>query len=48
MSWKTWKTQRITKHFAFEKEVTRIDKGGNEKVFTISYKINFIDSAGFS
>ena len=30
-----------------EKEVTNIDKDGNENVFTISYKINFIHSATF-
>ena len=30
-----------------EKEVTKIDKNGNESVFTISYKIKFIDSARF-
>ena len=28
-----------------EKEVTEIDKGGNESVVTISYKIKFFDSA---
>ena len=30
-----------------EKEVTKIDKDGNESVVTISYKIKFIDSARF-
>ena len=30
-----------------EKEVTNMDKDGNESVVTISYKINFIDSARF-
>ena len=30
-----------------EKEVTNIDKDGNESVVTISYKIKFIDSARF-
>ena len=30
-----------------EKEVTNIDKDGNESVATISYKIKFIDSARF-
>ena len=30
-----------------EKEVTNINKDGNESVVTISYKINFIDSARF-
>ena len=28
-----------------EKEVTKIDKYGNESVVTISYKLKFIDSA---
>ena len=30
-----------------EKEVTKIDKDGNESVVTISYKVKFIDSARF-
>ena len=30
-----------------EKEVTKLDKDGNESVVTISYKIKFIDSARF-
>ena len=30
-----------------EKEVTNIDKVGNESVVTISYKIKYIDSARF-
>ena len=30
-----------------EKEVTEIDKDGNESVVTISYKIKFIESARF-
>ena len=30
-----------------EKEVTEINKDGNESVVTISYKIKFIDSARF-
>ena len=30
-----------------EKEVTNIDKDGNESVVTISYKTKFIDSARF-
>ena len=30
-----------------EKEVTKIDKDGNESVATISYKRKFIDSARF-
>ena len=28
-----------------EKEVTKIDKDGNESVVTVSYKMKFIDSA---
>ena len=30
-----------------EKEIRKVDKDGNEDVTTISYKIKFIDSAGF-
>ena len=30
-----------------EKEVTKVDKDGNEDILTISYKIKFIDSAKF-
>ena len=30
-----------------EKEVTKIDRDGNESVVTISYKVKFIDSARF-
>ena len=30
-----------------EKEITNIDKDGNENVVIISYKVNFIDSARF-
>ena len=37
------KTQKST----IEKEVTKIDKDGNESVVTISYKIIFIDSTRF-
>ena len=33
-----------TFHVPIEKEVTKIDKDGNESVVTISYKIKFIDS----
>ena len=36
-----------TSFIPIEKEVTNIDKNGNEKVVTISYKIKFIDSARF-
>ena len=31
-----------------EKEITKIDKDGNESVVTISYKIKFIDGAIFT
>ena len=43
------KTQKSTKPFfvPIEKEVTNIDKDGNENVVTISCKIEFIDSARF-
>ena len=43
------KTQKSTKLFSvpIEKEVTNIDKDGNESVVTTSYKIKFIDSARF-
>ena len=30
-----------------EKEITKIDKEGNESVATISYRLKFIDSARF-
>ena len=40
---KTYKTFWIP----IEKEVTKIDKDGNESVVTISYKIKLIDSARF-
>ena len=30
-----------------EKEVTNIDKDGNESVFTVSYRVKFIDSSRF-
>ena len=36
-----------TFYVPIEKEVTKIDKDGNEIVVTISYKIKFIDSARF-
>ena len=34
-------------HVPIEKEITKIDKDGNESAATISYKIRFIDSARF-
>ena len=40
-----WKIQKST--VPIEKEVTKIDKDGNESVLTVSYKIKFIDSARF-
>ena len=30
-----------------EKKITKIDKDGNESVFTMSYKVTFIDNARF-
>ena len=43
------KTQKSATTFSVpkEKEVSEIDKDGNENVVTISYKIKFIDSARF-
>ena len=35
----------ITFSVPIEKEVTKINKYGNESVVTISYKLKFIDSA---
>ena len=45
-----WGKHRKVKNFSFpiEKEVTNIDKDGNDiTVVTVSYKIKFIDSARF-
>ena len=44
MSWgkhRNYKTFSVT----IEKEVTKIEKDGNENVATISYKVKFIDTA---
>ena len=43
------KTKEKYKTFSvpIEKEVTNIDKDGNESVVTISYKIKFFDSTRF-
>ena len=43
------KTQKSKKRFSVptEKEVIKIDEDANESVLTISYKIEFIDSARF-
>ena len=43
------KTKKSTKLFLFQqrKEITKIDKEGNGRVETISYRIKFIDSARF-
>ena len=41
------KKQYKTYSFPIKKEIKEIDKGGNESVVTISYKIKFIDSARF-
>ena len=45
----SWKNIKKYKNFpvTIKKEVTKIDNGGNESVQSISYKINFIDSARF-
>ena len=46
MSW--GKHTKVEKFSApIEKEVTKIDKDGNEDFVTISYKIKFVDSARF-
>ena len=44
-----WGKQRKVQTFSvpIEKEMTKIDKDGNESVVTISCKIKFIDSARF-
>ena len=43
----SWKKYRKYKTFSvpIEKDVTKIDKDGNESVVIISYKVKFIDSA---
>ena len=41
------KKQCKTYSFPIKKVIKEIDKGGNESVVTISYKIKFIDSARF-
>ena len=46
MSWgKYRKIQNVS--LPIQKEVTKIDKDGNENVVPISYKIKFVDSARF-
>ena len=52
VSGKSWlslgKYRKIQSFFCSRrKEVKNIDKDGNESALTISYKINFIDSARF-
>ena len=44
-----WENTEKYKPFSvpLEKEVTKFNKGGNESVVTISYKMKFIDSARF-
>ena len=44
-----WENTEKYKPFSvpLEKDVTKFDKGGNESVVTISYKMKFIDSARF-
>ena len=41
-----WRKQRKVQNFSvsIKKEITKIDKGDNEGVVNISYKIKFIDS----
>ena len=45
----SWKIYRKVQNFSvpIEKEITNIDKDGNESIVTRSYKIKFIDSARF-
>ena len=44
--WITWKIYRnVQNRKNIDKKVINIDKDGNERVVTISYKIKFIDSA---
>ena len=44
--WITWKIYRnVQNRKSIDKKVINIDKDGNERVVTISYKIKFIDSA---
>ena len=35
------KTKKSAKHFPFQKEITKINKDGNENVANISYKKNY-------
>ena len=46
----SWRKSRKYKTFSIpiEKEVTKVDKDGNESVVTISYTINVTDSARFT
>ena len=46
MSWGNTEKHK-TLFVPIEKEVTKIDKDGNESLVTISYKIKFTDSARF-
>ena len=45
----SWGKHRKDKTFSIpiEKKITKIDKDCNESVFTISYKVTFIDNARF-
>ena len=47
MSWGTYRKVQKIFSIPIEKEVTKIDKYGNESVVTISYKTKFIDSKRF-
>ena len=46
MSWGIYRKVQIV-FVPTESEVTTIDKGKNESVVTISYRIKFIDSARY-
>ena len=45
----SWGKYRNVQSFSvpIENEVIKVDKGGNENIITISYKIKFIDSPRF-
>ena len=47
MSWGENTEKCKTFSIPIEKKVTNIDKDGNESLFTISYKVTFIDRARF-
>ena len=43
----SWEKYRTTFSVPLEKEITNIDKDGNESIITTSYRIKFIHSARF-